>query len=87
MRTFDPVHQHLPSRPLWLCRVCTAAWPCPVVRMLLRTQFEGNRVALSIYMAGQLFDATADLTKLYPNSAPSPEALFDRFLAWTARRT
>ncbi|MEU8376669.1 hypothetical protein AB0C22_26630 [Micromonospora sp. NPDC048894] len=42
-------------------------------------------MALSIYMASQLFEATADLVRLNPHPAPSPAELFDRFLAWTAR--
>ncbi|MDG4779927.1 hypothetical protein O7614_09750 [Micromonospora sp. WMMD961] len=80
-----PVHQHLPRRPSWLCRVCAATWPCACARMLLRVEYGADRVALSIYMASQLFDATADLLKLNPEPAPDPRELFDRFLAWTAQ--
>ncbi|MFC4091651.1 hypothetical protein [Micromonospora sp. GCM10011541] len=54
--------------------------------MLLRVEYAGNAVALSVYLAGQLFDATADLIKLNPSPAPSPADLFDRFLAWAAQR-
>lgn len=86
LHTFHRVHQHLPRRPLWLCRVCSAAWPCATARMLLRVEYAGNAVALSVYLAGQLFDATADLIKLNPSPAPSPADLFDRFLAWAAQR-
>ncbi|WP_405426117.1 hypothetical protein [Micromonospora sp. NBC_00617] len=42
-------------------------------------------MALSIYMASQLFDAAADLCRLNPDPAPDPAELFARFLAWTAR--
>ncbi|MEU4554200.1 hypothetical protein [Micromonospora violae] len=80
-----PVHQHLPRRPSWLCRVCAATWPCAFARMLLRVEYEGDRVALSIYMASQLDDATADLLTLNPDPGPDPRELFDRFLAWTAQ--
>ncbi|MET8349243.1 hypothetical protein [Micromonospora sp. NPDC005206] len=79
------MHQHLPRRPLWLCRVCAAPWPCASARMLMRVEYRADRVALSIYMAGQLFDATADLYRLNPNPAPDPQELFNRFLAWTAQ--
>ncbi|MFG1868286.1 hypothetical protein [Micromonospora arborensis] len=75
---------HLPMRPLWLCRVCAAAWPCPPGRLLLTMEYRRDRVALSVYMASQLFDATADLIKLNPNPAPTPAELFDRFLGCTA---
>ncbi len=74
-------------RPLWLCRVCAAAWPCPPARLLLTLEYRRDRVALSVYLASQLFDATADLIKLNPNPALTPVELFDRFLAWTAPRT
>lgn len=53
--------------------------------MLLRTEYRANRVNLSVYMAGMLFDATADLMKLNPEPAPDPGELFNRFLAWTGR--
>lgn len=53
--------------------------------MLLRVEYGTDRVALSIYMASQLFDATADLLTLNPDPGPDPRELFDRFLAWTAQ--
>ncbi|MCM0677147.1 hypothetical protein NCC78_20990 [Micromonospora phytophila] len=91
---FSPVHDrqrrtirpHLPMRPLWLCRVCAAPWPCQPARLLLLMDYRRDRVGLSVYMAGILFDATADLMTLNPNPGPSPRELFDRFLAWTARQ-
>ena len=54
-------------------------------RLLLTMEYRRDRVALSIYLASQLFEATADLVRLNPHPAPSPAELFDRFLAWTAR--
>ncbi|MEU7773670.1 hypothetical protein AB0C44_20315 [Micromonospora taraxaci] len=78
------VHQHLPRRPLWLCRACSGPWPCPFARMLLRVEYDRNRASLAVYMAGQLFDATGDFLKLYPDTGPNPEQLWARFLAWTA---
>ncbi|MCZ7438706.1 hypothetical protein O7598_20005 [Micromonospora sp. WMMC241] len=81
------VRPHTPSRPLWLCRVCAAPWPCQPSRLLLLREYRHDRVGLSIYMAGCLFDATADLLTLNPNPGPSPKDLFDRFVAWTARES
>ncbi|MGC4771476.1 hypothetical protein ACLQ25_21210 [Micromonospora sp. DT44] len=72
-------------RPLWLCRVCAAAWPCPPARLLLTMQYRRDRVGLSVYLASQLFEATADLLKLNPDAVPDARELFERFVAWTAR--
>ncbi len=79
------VRPHAPMRPLWLCRVCAAAWPCPPARLLLTMDYRRDRAGLPVYMAGMLFDAARDLMKLTPSQPPTPEELFDRFLAWTAR--
>ncbi|WBC14032.1 hypothetical protein O7600_23405 [Micromonospora sp. WMMA1998] len=49
--------------------------------MLLLLDYRRDRVALSIHMAGCLFDATADLLRANPN----PADLFERFIGWTAR--
>ncbi|MGC4820983.1 hypothetical protein [Micromonospora sp. DT63] len=53
--------------------------------MLLRVEYRADRVGLSIYMASQLFDATADLYRLNPDPPPDPAQLFARFLASTAQ--
>jgi hypothetical protein len=53
--------------------------------MLLRVQYGADRVGLSVYLASQLYEATADLLKLNPDAVPDPRELFDRFVAWTAR--
>ncbi|MCX4469686.1 hypothetical protein OOK41_05125 [Micromonospora sp. NBC_01655] len=79
------VRPHLPLRPLWLCRVCAAPWPCQPARLLLLLEYRRDRVGLSVYMAALLFEATGDLVRLSPNPEPSPTDLFDRFLAWTRR--
>ncbi|WP_431935914.1 hypothetical protein [Micromonospora sp. RP3T] len=86
-RSRRAVRPHGPMRPLWRCRVRAAPWPCQPARLLLLMEYRRDRVALSMYMAGCLFDATADLMKLNDNPGPSPVELFERFLAWTARRT
>ncbi|WFE64669.1 hypothetical protein [Micromonospora sp. WMMD714] len=72
-------------RPLWRCRTCAAPWPCQPARLLLTREYRRDRVALSIYMASQLCEATADVVRLNPHPTPAPAELFDRFLAWTAR--
>ncbi|WP_231932515.1 hypothetical protein [Micromonospora rifamycinica] len=54
---------------------------------MLTRDYRRDRVGLSVYMAGRLFDATGDLVTLNPNAVPAPAELFDRFLAWTRRRT
>ncbi|WP_432904970.1 hypothetical protein ACQP1S_08605 [Micromonospora matsumotoense] len=59
------------------------AVPCQPARLLLTMEYRCDRVALSIYLASQLFEATANLVRLNPH--PGPAELFDRFLAWTAR--
>ncbi|WP_081476072.1 nuclear transport factor 2 family protein [Micromonospora maris] len=81
---WHPVHRHLPVRPGWSCGVCAAPWPCPRARMLLRVEYGADRVGLSVYLAGMLFDATGDLLRHTGGPLPAPEELFDRFLAWTA---
>ncbi|WFE43846.1 nuclear transport factor 2 family protein [Verrucosispora sp. WMMD1129] len=80
------VHRHLPRRPDWSCAACTAAWPCPTARMLLRHEYGPDRAGLSIYLAGQLFDATGDLLWLAGGRPPTPAELFERFLGWAAPR-
>ncbi|MCI4064307.1 hypothetical protein MRQ36_17565 [Micromonospora sp. R77] len=80
------VRPHVPIRPLWLCRVCAAPWPCQPARLLLLMEYRRDRPGLSVHLAGCLFDATADLLALNPNPGPSPAELFERFLAWTRGR-
>ncbi|MEU7616342.1 hypothetical protein AB0B27_09630 [Micromonospora rifamycinica] len=77
---------HVPMRPLWLCRVCAAPWPCQPARLMLTRDYRRDRIGLSVYLAGRLFDATGDLITLNPDAVPPPTELFDRFLAWTRRR-
>ncbi|MFC8297750.1 hypothetical protein [Micromonospora orduensis] len=85
-RAGTPRRPHLPLRPLWLCRVCAAPWPCPVARLTLRQEYAHDRIALSIYLCAVLHDAAADLYRLDPHDGPDPAALFARFLGWAAPR-
>ncbi|MGV9216142.1 hypothetical protein ACTFTM_30190 [Micromonospora sp. RB23] len=85
-RTTAPRRPHLPLRPLWLCRVCAAPWPCPEARLALRQEYAHDRIALSIYLCTVLHDAVADLYRLNPHDGPDPKALYTRFLAWATPR-
>ncbi|RIV32656.1 hypothetical protein [Micromonospora radicis] len=73
------------GRPLWLCRVCAAPWPCATARLALVAEYAHDRVALSVYLCTVLHDATADLCRLNPADRPDPATLFARFLAWVPR--
>lgn len=75
---------HRPTRPLWLCRVCAAPWPCSTARLALLREYTADRVSLSVYMAGVMHEAAGDLWRLNP-SEPELANLFGRFLAWTRR--
>ncbi|MGA4728790.1 hypothetical protein ACPB67_15295 [Micromonospora taraxaci] len=81
-----PRRPHLPLRPLWLCRVCAAPWPCPVARLTLCQEYAHDRIALSIYLCTVLHDAAADLYRLNPHDGLDPAVLFTRFLGWAAPR-
>ncbi|WP_433342594.1 flavin reductase [Micromonospora sp. CA-111912] len=72
--------QHLPIRPLWLCRRCGAPWPCGPARLSLLAEYQGNRTALLFYLAMLKEEANVHLTSLNP-SAP-PRDLTNRFLSW-----
>ncbi|GIJ33303.1 hypothetical protein ACN26Z_03705 [Verrucosispora sp. WMMD703] len=77
---------HVALRPLWLCRACAAPWPCANARLTLLAEYRDSHVALSIYLAGLLYDAVEDLYRLDPHNAPKPAALHERFLGWAAPR-
>lgn len=81
-----PTRRHDPHRPLWLCRACGCPWPCATARLTLLAEYRNSRVALSIYLAGMLYDAVGDLYRLNPCDAPKPGALHERFLGWAAPR-
>ncbi|MFI7022855.1 hypothetical protein [Micromonospora sp. NPDC049900] len=80
-------HVHVPLRPLWLCRACGMPWPCATARLTLLADYRESRVALSIYLAGMLYDAVDDLYRLDPHNVPKPASLHERFLGWAAPRT
>lgn len=73
-----PAGPHLPQRPAWNCRHCAKPWPCPAVRVRLRTAYGRDLVGLAEYLSTQLFTALGDLHE----TDVSPE-LLHRFLGWT----
>ncbi|ASW53881.1 hypothetical protein [Plantactinospora sp. KBS50] len=78
--------EHLPMRPLWLCRVCGQPWPCGRARLVLVTEYRDDPMSLFLYLAGLLHEAIDDLYQLNPSSTGAVRELFDRFLGWPARR-
>ncbi|WFE40246.1 hypothetical protein [Micromonospora sp. WMMD998] len=83
--TGDDDNRHCPVRPLWLCRLDGAPWPCPQARAALLRDYDGDAVSLAVYLAGMLHDAVGDLYALNPHDVPAPAVLWDRFLAWLGR--
>ncbi|MFB9234071.1 hypothetical protein ACFFWC_00745 [Plantactinospora siamensis] len=78
--------EHLPLRPLWLCRACGQPWPCGRAKLALLTCYQDSRLNLLIYLAGLLHEAIDDLHRLHPSTTGDVRDLFDRFLGWPARR-
>lgn len=77
--------EHLPMRPLWLCRACGQPWPCARARLALVAEYRDDPVSLFLHLAGLLRDAIDDAHKLNPSSAGAVRDLFERFLGWSAR--
>lgn len=80
------MREHLPIRPIWLCRVCAQPWPCGEARLRLSAEYMNDQVALSVYLASTLGEAADDLRKLNPEPGPDHALLFGRFLGWTRQR-
>ncbi|WP_307804068.1 hypothetical protein [Micromonospora echinofusca] len=77
------LRQHQPVRPLWLCRACAAAWPCPAARLSLRIEYADNQVGLAMYLCALMHDAITDRARVQPTHRDDPQEIFTRFLAWT----
>ena len=77
-----PLRAHTPIRPLWLCRVCAAPWPCGEARLALLHRWQGDRTGLAHHLTGMYREALSDLTTLNPHDGPSPAEIFRRFLTW-----
>jgi hypothetical protein len=71
---------------MWCCRACVDPWPCATARLLLRAEYGGDRLSLTGYLCGHLHQAMLDLYRLNPDTAPEPQAMFDRFVAWSKHR-
>lgn len=79
--------EHLPLRPLWLCRRCGQPWPCGAAKLALVAEYQDAPVSLFLYLAGCLHDAIDDLHRLNPSVTGGAADMFDRFLGWPARHT
>ncbi|MFI7487854.1 hypothetical protein ACIBXA_05660 [Micromonospora echinaurantiaca] len=79
--------EHLPLRPLWLCRRCGQPWPCGAAKLALLAEYQDSMVSLFLYLASCLHDAIDDLHRLNPSETGSAADMFDRFLGWPARHT
>ncbi|MEV1331176.1 hypothetical protein AB0J20_16545 [Micromonospora costi] len=79
--------EHLPLRPLWLCRRCGQPWPCGAAKLALLAEYREAPVSLFLYLASCLHDAIDDLHRLNPGVTGSAADMFDRFLGWPARHT
>lgn len=77
--------EHLPMRPLWLCRRCGQPWPCGRARLALLAEYRQSRLSLLLYLAGLMYEAIDDLHRLYPSTSGDVRDLFDRFLGWPPR--
>ncbi|WP_433687850.1 hypothetical protein ACQP0I_02945 [Micromonospora carbonacea] len=78
-RAYPP---HATLRPLWCCRACGQPWPCAEARLLLKADYAGNAIGLSIYLCGMFYEAARDLYRLNPDDGPAPADLYARFVAW-----
>ncbi|MFE9689507.1 hypothetical protein [Micromonospora sp. NPDC005806] len=77
--------EHLPLRPLWLCRRCGQPWPCGTAKLALVAEYQDAPVSLFLYLTGCLHDAIDDLLRLNASMTGSGADMFDRFLGWPAR--
>lgn len=74
---------HVPVRPLWVCRVCAVEWPCGPVRLALPTCHADDRIRLAAHLAALLRAAVGDTYRA--GHRPDPARLHDRFLGWLTR--
>lgn len=72
--------EHTPRRPDWVCRDCREPWPCPERQAMLRTEYQDQPVAVSLYLAGCLEEASTQLRGL------GSDEIFDRMLGWLVLR-
>jgi hypothetical protein len=77
--------EHLPLRPLWLCRACGQPWPCGGAKLALLASYQDGQLNLLLYLSGRLHEAIDDLHRLNPSTTGDVRDLFDRFLGWPGR--
>ncbi|WP_349339571.1 hypothetical protein [Plantactinospora sp. B6F1] len=77
---------HLPQRPIWLCRACGAAWPCPAARSLLPLDHPRDPAGLTTWLAEAFATAMRDLYLLNPDPGPDPARMYARFFGWVTPR-
>lgn len=78
--------EHYPLRPFWFCPRDALPWPCPDARLNLIHGFEGRRIALYLYLAGQFVHALDDLYSIDSELAapPDPTVIHARIIGWVA---
>ncbi|MGW4293393.1 flavin reductase [Micromonospora chersina] len=80
------MQRHAPVKPLWFCAACAHPWPCGQGRLDLLSEYAGDRRSMAIDLADLLYEATRDLSRLYPKP-PDAFGMYGRFLGWTRRRS
>ncbi|MFI5837542.1 hypothetical protein ACIA5A_28075 [Micromonospora sp. NPDC051300] len=85
-RAYGTAVPHTPVRPSWACRADGEPWPCAHARLALKAEYDRNLAALTIYLAGLLFEAMRDFYHLNPHDGPSPQQMYQRFLGWSPFR-
>jgi hypothetical protein len=70
------VSYHVPQRSNWICRECGKTWPCEEGQAELVAEYAGSPVALAMYLAASLVEATVDL----PHALAGE--LSHRFIGW-----
>jgi hypothetical protein len=70
---------HHPARPDWICRACSAPWPCTIAQNRLLAAYRSRRRALGILLAILRDQAVLDL----PHA--DPKQIGARFTGWYRR--
>ncbi|MFI7220550.1 hypothetical protein [Micromonospora maritima] len=84
--SYGPGTPHTPLRPSWACRADGEPWPCAHARLALKAEYDRNLAALTIYLAGLMYEAMRDLYHLNPHDGPGPQQMYGRFLGWSPFR-
>ncbi|GIF18552.1 hypothetical protein BJ973_008487 [Actinoplanes tereljensis] len=71
--------EHLHGRPDWDCRSCRQPWPCASAKANLLVEFRRYPSVLTIYLAGQMYEALGDMLA---RGETAPPDIYERFLSW-----